>query len=236
MSDITRTKVLEILEHNWTSLHNPDYTDEELGKALDFCISSLETDEAYDFMYEQPEWCKDCISREQAIKEFCKQTCETPNCRFRDKGIAHASCDEVDVLKRLPSVLPKATKNDLGVASGLEKNSKKLENPTTKDNLGVDCISRKAVLNTLDNMDSALDDEDRTVETYKELLKECYKVLPSVTPIRPKGHWIEQIDHEENCRTLICSNCDRPALHDGDSIWKHKFCPHCGADMRGEEE
>ena len=48
------------------------------------------------------------------------------------------------------------------------------------------------------------------------------------------GHWIEQIDHEENCRTLICSNCDRPALHDEDSIWKHKFCPHCGADMRGE--
>ena len=46
------------------------------------------------------------------------------------------------------------------------------------------------------------------------------------------GHWIEQIDHEENCRTLICSNCDRPALHDEDSIWKHKFCPHCGADMR----
>lgn len=45
------------------------------------------------------------------------------------------------------------------------------------------------------------------------------------------GHWIEQIDHEENCRTLICSNCDRPALHDGDSIWKHKFCPHCGARM-----
>lgn len=44
-----------------------------------------------------------------------------------------------------------------------------------------DCISRKAVLSTLDNMDSALD-EDRTVDSYKELLKECYKVLPSVTP------------------------------------------------------
>lgn len=49
------------------------------------------------------------------------------------------------------------------------------------------------------------------------------------------GHWIEQIDHEENCRTLICSNCDRPALHDGDSIWKHKFCPHCGAEMEEGE-
>ena len=39
-------------------------------------------------------------------------------------------------------------------------------------------ISKQAVLNTLDNMDKALD-EDRTVETYKALLTECIKVLPS---------------------------------------------------------
>ena len=62
----------------------------------------------------------------------------------------------------------------------------------------------------------------------KEALRMAIKALEQ----EPKtGHWIEQIDHEENCRTLICSNCDRPALHDEDSIWKHKFCPHCGAKM-----
>ena len=64
---------------------------------------------------------------------------------------------------------------------------------------GVDCedcpvyedtISRKAVLNTLENMDRALD-EDRTVENYKELLRECYKVLPSVKPKSECEH-----DHE----------------------------------------
>jgi hypothetical protein len=44
-----------------------------------------------------------------------------------------------------------------------------------------DYISRQAVLATLDNMDKALD-EDRTVENYKELLKECYKVLTPVNP------------------------------------------------------
>ena len=55
-----------------------------------------------------------------------------------------------------------------------------------------DCISRKAVLNTLENMDRALD-EDRTVEYYKELLRECYKVLPSVTP-KPKSEC--EHDHE----------------------------------------
>lgn len=39
-------------------------------------------------------------------------------------------------------------------------------------------ISKQAVLNTLNNMDKALD-EERTVEKYKELLTECIKVLPS---------------------------------------------------------
>ena len=44
-----------------------------------------------------------------------------------------------------------------------------------------DAVSRKAVLNTLNRMDSVLD-ENRTVEAYKELLTACYKDLPSVTP------------------------------------------------------
>lgn len=61
---------------------------------------------------------------------------------------------------------------------------RKLNEPTTKNDLGVDCVRRKAVLNTLERMDKVLD-EDRTVDSYKELLKECYKVLPSVTPQEP---------------------------------------------------
>ena len=40
-----------------------------------------------------------------------------------------------------------------------------------------DAISRQAVLNTLYSMDKALD-ENRTIEEYKELLKECYEQLP----------------------------------------------------------
>lgn len=39
-----REKAIEILEHNWTSLHNPDYTDEELAQALDVAIVYLNTD------------------------------------------------------------------------------------------------------------------------------------------------------------------------------------------------
>ena len=51
-----------------------------------------------------------------------------------------------------------------------------------------DTVSRQAVLDTLDKMDKALD-TDRTVENYKELLTECYKNLPPVTP-KEKTGWI----------------------------------------------
>ena len=98
---------------------------------------------------------EDCISRSQAIKEFCKQTCETPNCRFRDKGIIHASCDEVDVLKRLPSVYPKSECN------------------------AEDCISRKAIFEMLVDIDNAIYDGDGF--QYQEWHTKVDE-LPSVTP------------------------------------------------------
>lgn len=88
-------------------------------------------------------------------------------------------------------------------------------------------ISRQAVLNTLDNMDKALD-EERTVEKYKELLTECIKVLPSA---ENKGTW----RHYEGM--LYCPKCgaefyDEIMEYTGDEVPKH--CPDCGADMRGE--
>ena len=114
MSDITRTKVLEILEHNWTSLHNPDYTDEELGDALDFCITSLETDEAYQLEYEQPEFCGDCISRE-ATKEAIRK-------RFPS---LHDRCEVNIVINSMPCVLPK----EKWILKNVDKSVLKIECP-----------------------------------------------------------------------------------------------------------
>ena len=59
-----------------------------------------------------------------------------------------------------------------------------------------DAVSRKAVLNTLDFTDKFLD-ETRTVESYKTLLEECYKNLPSVTPIH-KDRTVQ--DFVDKCR------------------------------------
>jgi hypothetical protein len=89
-----------------------------------------------------------------------------------------------------------------------------------------DCISRQAVLNTLNNMDKVLD-EDRTVENYKDLLKECYEVLPFVTPKTKVGKWIYNGD------VTRCSNCKcaYDILFTGSN-----YCPNCGAKMEGENK
>lgn len=83
-----------------------------------------------------------------------------------------------------------------------------------------DAINRQAVLATLDDTDKFMD-EDRTVETYKALLKECYEVLPSVTPKQKIGKW-----KKYGATKPTCSNCG--AFNNS----KHKnYCPNCGAKM-----
>jgi len=106
-----------------------------------------------------------------------------------------------------------------------------------------DAVSRDAVLKTLDNMDKALD-ENRTVEEYKALLKECYKELPSVT--QKSGKWITEEIGEG--RKVYCSECKESAVfeyvRDGDIyssyghgvVKKTKYCPNCGAKMESEDK
>ena len=61
-------------------------------------------------------------------------------------------------------------------------------------------VKRKVVLDTLERMDKALD-TDRTVETYKKLLEECFKVLPTVDAI-PRERIEQMIAEIENFPTL----------------------------------
>ena len=68
-----------------------------------------------------------------------------------------------------------------------------------------DCISRQAVLDTLDTTDKFMD-EERTVETYKALLKECYETLSPVTP--------KQSDVFDKIRAEIEQTADEEQKHD----------------------
>ena len=111
-----------------------------------------------------------------------------------------------------------------------------------------DAISRRAVLNTLDSTDKFLD-ETRTVESYKTLLEECYKNLPPVTPIRPKGHWIGQkkigFGEWKECIVPLkdgyvtdscsCSECGEWLTGSDEYQCSGNYCPNCGAEMENEE-
>lgn len=94
------------------------------------------------------------------------------------------------------------------------------------------CISRQAVLDTLNKMDKALD-TDRTVENYKKLLSECYKDLPPVmpTPKKKEGKWMQAPDMPN---WYWCSECGcyRDSEHDEGLL---KYCPNCGAKMEESE-
>ena len=94
----------------------------------------------------------------------------------------------------------------------------------------IDVVSRRAVLNTLDFADKALD-KDRTVETYKELLIACYKDLPSVAHTQKLGRWIFVDNAHEHAH---CSECDygNVDLLDGRP---YNYCPNCGSFMMKNE-
>ena len=90
----------------------------------------------------------------------------------------------------------------------------KSEIPTSSD----DCISRQAVLDLI-NADWK----------YENLEIEINN-LPSVTPVRLKGHWIEEFNDIEGEVRFTCSNCKKYQLFGTD------FCYNCGSDNRKVEE
>ena len=59
---------------------------------------------------------------------------------------------------------------------------------------------------------------------------------PTVDPetLRPKGRWIERKSiHAEGGISAKCSVCNKSVQYLGNPL---NYCPHCGADMRGESE
>ena len=83
-----------------------------------------------------------------------------------------------------------------------------------------DLIDRQKVLNTLDFADNALIGEDRTVETYKELLTECIKVLPSA---EKNVEWIKVKRNRDAIVEERCCFCG--------GVKRFGICQDCGSDM-----
>ena len=89
-----------------------------------------------------------------------------------------------------------------------------------------DTISREDALDILEDYDY---DRDRHVEDAFADARARMVALPSVTPIRPKGKWNER-DYGK------CSICGEYTPETEQGFYFSDFCPHCGADMRGETE
>lgn len=77
-----------------------------------------------------------------------------------------------------------------------------------------DAISRQSMLDYLKYLHGEMPEE------------EFVKELPSVTPTRPAGHWIDHSDEGY----VECSNCGSATNCDGNIADLH-FCFSCGAKM-----
>lgn len=104
-----------------------------------------------------------------------------------------------------------------------------------------DSISREEAKQFLYERIDRLND-DELYDIFSRIIDDMYNELPSVTPQRPKGKWIE-VDVRNCHATLKCSVCDRvitPTFTFGEYSYEdiktfYPYC-HCGAEMSGGGE
>ena len=117
-------------------------------------------------------------------------------------------------------------------ADALDVAIKALEQePTTKNDLGVDAVSRKAVHDMLENLPITVEDK-----WFNWLQKACMRLaeLPSVTPQEPrKGEWLRMSDlSEQEDDRYKCSRCGN-VIHHKSKMYLYTFnswCGRCGSD------
>lgn len=82
--------------------------------------------------------------------------------------------------------------------------------------------------------------ENMTAEEKQKLIAEFKAVMDNakftIEPERPQGEWI--VDEDNDLLNFMkCSNCGEVAEWlDGGSQFLSKFCPNCGAQMKGGAE
>ena len=119
-----------------------------------------------------------------------------------------------------------------------------IENLPTVEVSDEDCISRRMAI------DAAMQDVSctRTNQFNAGATRAANRIkkLPSIQPERKKSVWIRMSDRDGEY--YCCNNCGEELprymseMPSWDMPYPHKysidptdFCPHCGADMKGEE-
>lgn len=101
------------------------------------------------------------------------------------------------------------------------------QEPTTKNDLAVDCIDRQATLDAIIKR-LGIKNETYLLEAERAIYQQIL-AMPPATPIRPKGNW-----EIKDSMWWVCSACGCQTR----MMKKYNvpnFCPACGADMRGEK-
>ena len=105
--------------------------------------------------------------------------------------------------------------------------------PSVQTNPCDDAVSRQRLLNDLKELIAAWKKYPVMAEQIKgvETAIGYVETIPSVTPERKKGKWINNI-HD----LPICDQCGYMTPYDRviDDYEYGNFCPNCGADMRGD--
>jgi hypothetical protein len=110
--------------------------------------------------------------------------------------------------------------------------------PTTKNDLGVDCVSRADAIKAMQDKAKKLKNED-TINGLCGAVAILFD-MPSVTQQEPKtGHWIfVGEENEEETRNgnfrYICSECTYSDVHAKST--EVPYCWHCGAKMVEPQE
>lgn len=96
-----------------------------------------------------------------------------------------------------------------------------------------DCISRQAAIDVLR---TCYDTETVTYTNGNEYIDydqalDLLNSLPSAQPERMRGTWIDYVN--SHCE---CSVCHTEWSYFQNETECFEFCPHCGADMRGEQD
>jgi len=134
--------------------------------------------------------------------------------------------------------IAQSVKSDVDMALVADAIKALEQEPTTKHDLEVDCISRDSAIKALDydikyfefksGVSKYMDDIAKLLNTIYETQVNNIKALPSVTPQESKtGHWIKS----NIGGAKVCSVCN---AHMGLSSFK--FCPSCGARMVEPQE
>lgn len=134
---------------------------------------------------------------------------------------------------------PRRVVTTIGVCASfdLEWWNAEYKEPTTKNDLEVDCISRADAIKGLGEQPYVWTDSDYEIQQLEDWKahKEMLENLPSVTPQEPKtGHWIPIYQGDEIIG-YRCSECEFGNTFGKGTIGMN-FCPNCGSDNSGVEK